>query len=151
MRYLTALVLTLTAAGAAGAADIYCNNQGRDCSDRPSPGAVAVHVSNPRVTNEAPPSPTISDHSATDPAVTAPADERLAREANSRAVKKDLDTTRAEQCKQAQDKYQKSIEARRIYRTGKDGEREYLTDAEADQLRMNARLEVTQSCGKSGG
>ena len=151
MRYLTALVLTLTAAGAAGAADIYCNNQGRDCSDRPSPGAVAIHVSNPHATNEAPPSAPVADHSATDSAVTSPADERLAREANARAVKKDLDTTRAEQCKQAQEKYLKSIEARRIYRTGKDGEREYLTDAEADQLRMNARLEVTQSCGKGGG
>ena len=151
MRYLTALVLMLTAVGAAGAADIYCNNQGRDCSDRPSPGAVAVHVSNPRVSSETPPSAAVSNPSAADAAVTSPADERLAREANARAVKKDLDATRTEQCKQAQDKYQKSIEARRIFRTGKDGEPEYLTDAEADQLRMNARLEVTQSCGKGGG
>jgi len=27
------------------------------------------------------------------------------------------------------------------------GEREYLTDAEADQARLNARLEMERSCG----
>ena len=57
--------------------------------------------------------------------------------------------TRATQCKAAQDKYQKSVEARRVYRLNKAGEREYLSDTEADQARLNARLEMERSCGNS--
>jgi|GEM_PF-552576 len=152
MRHLTALMLSLLAGamGAASAADIYCNNQGRDCSDRPTPGSVAVHVSNSGTSNNAfgTATPAADKSPSTAPADNA-ANDRLAQEAARRAVQKDVGAARADQCKQAQEKYQKSIEARRIYRTGKDGEREYLSDAEADQMRMNARLEVTQTCGKA--
>jgi Domain of unknown function (DUF4124) len=73
--------------------------------------------------------------------------EQLGQEATQRAVQKDVAAARSEQCKQARDHYQKSIEARRIYRTGKDGEREYLTDDEADQERLRTRTEMEQVCG----
>jgi hypothetical protein len=41
------------------------------------------------------------------------------------------------------------VQARRIYKTGQDGEREYLTDAEADEQRLNLRLAMDNACGTS--
>jgi hypothetical protein len=150
MRYPTTLslvVVALSVSIVAGAGDIYCNNQGRDCSDRPSPNATVVHVSSPPSTStEGAPAP---DAGAKAP-VDAGADSRLKDNATRQAVQKDVTNSRAEQCTQAKDKYQKSIEARRIYRVNKAGEREYLSDAELDQARLNARLEMDRACGNPG-
>ena len=77
--------------------------------------------------------------------------EQLAAEADARAVKQDVDKVRGEQCKEAQAKYKRAIEARRIYRVGKDGQREYLSDVEADTERMNARTEMREACGTTAG
>jgi hypothetical protein len=147
MRYPTALSLViagLCATGAVGAGDIYCNNQGRDCSDRPSPNATVVHINSTpsSLSNDSTP----PDTSAKAPADTS-ADARLKDNATRQAVQKDVAASRAEQCKQAQDKYQKAIAARRVYRLNKAGEREYLSDAEMEQARLNARLEVDRTCG----
>ena len=146
MRYPSILSLAIAALAvckAAGAGDIYCNNQGRDCSDRPSPNATLVHVANP-------PASTSSDTTpppAARPPVDAAANAKLADDASRQAVQKDVSTNRAEQCKQAKDKYQQSIQAHRIYRMNKAGEREYLNDAELDQARLNSRLEMDRACG----
>jgi hypothetical protein len=147
MRYPTALSLfiaALCASGAVGAGDIYCNNQGRDCSDRPGPNATVVHINSApsSVGNDSAP----SDTSAKTP-IDANADARLKADATRQAVQKDVATIRAEQCKQAQDKYQKAVAARRVYRLNAAGEREYLSDAEAEQERVNDRLEVDRACG----
>ncbi|MDE2221051.1 MAG: hypothetical protein KGL25_08100 [Gammaproteobacteria bacterium] len=149
MRYLTLLSLLALSAGTTGAmaGDIYCNNQGRDCSDRPSPGATFVGSTNPsNPQNSAPAAPAANGGNGT-PALDAAANARLSQEASRQAVQKDIAATRAEQCKAAKEKYQQSIEARRVYRLNKAGEREYLSDSEADQLRLNARLEMERSCG----
>lgn len=148
MRYLTALALALAALGTASAADIYCNNQGRDCSDKPTPGAVLVHISSNNTGNNSFSAPASgSDRGASANALDS-ANARLTQERSAQAVQKDVGAVRATQCKDAQDKYQKAVEARRVYRMGKDGEREYLSDTEADQMRLNARLEMEKSCGK---
>ena len=148
MRHVAALFLIVTAAAglrAARAGDIYCNNQGRDCSDRPSPGATMVRtrVSPPSASSEAAPTP--AANTPTD----AGANVRLSLDASRAAVQKDVATSRVEQCKQAKDKYAKAVEARRVYRMNKNGEREYLTDEETDQERLNARLEMERTCGKA--
>ena len=72
---------------------------------------------------------------------------QLSREAAAREVKKDKDAARSEQCKQAKSRYQRAIESRRLYREGANGERQYLTDEEADQERLQARIEVQDACG----
>jgi len=152
MRHLTALALTLTLlGGTASAADIYCNNQGKDCSDKPTPGAVLVHIANNSYGSNTLSTPAASSERARDNSSTDAANARLSQEHSAQAVQKDVASTRATQCKDAQDKYQKSVEARRVYRMGKDGEREYLSDSEADQMRLNARLEMERSCAKSSG
>ena len=150
MRYLTALALTFAALGTAGAADIYCNNQGRDCSDKPPPGAVLVHISSSNYGANTLSTPAAaSERPAGGNPVDSGANARLEQERNAQVVKKDVSAARATQCKDAQEKYQKAIEARRVYRAGKDGEREYLSDTEADQLRLNARVDMDTACGKS--
>ena len=40
-------------------------------------------------------------------------------------------------------------QARRIYRTGADGQQEYLTDEEADQQRLSLRMAMQTACGSS--
>ena len=147
MRYPTALslvIVALCASGAVGAGDIYCNNQGRDCSDRPSPNATVVHINSTptSASNDSPP----SDTSVKAPANSS-ADAQRKDDATRQAVQKDVAAVRADQCKQAQDKYQKAVAARRVYRLNKAGEREYLSDAEMEQARVNARLEVDRTCG----
>ncbi len=151
MRYLTALTLTLVALSSASAADIYCNNQGRDCSDKPSPGAVMVHIASSNFGSNTLSAPAAgSERAAANRTVdSGSAAAHLAQQDRVQAVQKDVSTARATQCKEAQTKYQQSVEARRVYRMGKDGEREYLSDTEAEQMRLNARLEMEQSCGKS--
>lgn len=108
---------------------------------RPSSGSDAA----PRQAAQAPkPSP-------------APAGEPGQRSA-SQAVQQDMAKMREQQCKDAKDKYNKAIEARRIYKTAGDGkskgadgseERQYLSDEEADAYRVKARQEMQDFCGNS--
>ena len=140
----------------ATAGDIYCNNQGHDCSDRPSPGSTMVRSTPPaggygQQAASSMAAPTSGNTPGTEPAPDAGANDRLKQDATRAAVKKDVAATRAEQCKQAKDRYQKSVEARRVYRVNKAGEREYLSESEADQERLNARLEMERSCGSGTG
>jgi Domain of unknown function (DUF4124) len=69
-----------------------------------------------------------------------------AEQAAARSVQNDVAQTRAEQCKKAQDAYEKSVQARRIYNVGADGERTYLSDEEADKARVNNKLQVDELC-----
>jgi hypothetical protein len=158
MRYLIALIVTVAGScglGLASAGDIYCNNQGRDCSDRWTPGATTVRAltrpagGNTETTPSEPQPAVPAAATAASAAPDSGADARLKDEARRLAVQKDVAASRAEQCKQAKDKYQKSVEARRVYRLNKAGEREYLSDAETEQARLNARLEMDRSCGPS--
>jgi hypothetical protein len=63
-----------------------------------------------------------------------------------RAVEEDVATARAEQCKQAKDTYQRYIQSRRLIRKGPDGEQIYLSDAEMDTERVNAKRAADEAC-----
>ena len=80
--------------------------------------------------------------------IAANANAQVQQQVTSRAVQEDLAKAREEQCKQAKDHYEKAIQARRIYKPGKDGEREYVTDAEAETYRQQARSEMEQACAQ---
>ena len=73
--------------------------------------------------------------------------EQLDDQANARAVQEDVAKTRAAKCKAAQDRYTKAIENNRVYKQTKDGEREFLSDAELDAYRETARKDVQGLCG----
>jgi hypothetical protein len=66
---------------------------------------------------------------------------------NARAMQQDVAKARDAQCTFAKQRYTKAIESRRVYKDGKDGEREYLSDADADAYREQARKDVQQACG----
>lgn len=114
-------------------------------SDRPREGAELVRMTSPR-----PPSP--ADEAprrvASTPDATAAVDEQASREA-ARAVAQDLAAKRAADCTDAKARYDKSLKARRIFRTLENGEREYLSDAEADQVRVANRAAMDAACGPS--
>ncbi len=65
------------------------------------------------------------------------------------AVKQDVAKAREQQCKDAKDAYDKAIHARRITREGKGGQKEYLSDAEADAYRVRVRDDMDHFCGTS--
>jgi hypothetical protein len=73
--------------------------------------------------------------------------ESLENEANAKAVKQDVARSRDAQCKAAKDRYLKAVESRRVYKEGKNGEREYMSDADADAYREVARKDVQDLCG----
>jgi hypothetical protein len=70
-------------------------------------------------------------------------------------VKGDVAKARDQQCKDAKDRYEKAIAARRIYKGPAPGDkatkdtddRQYLSDEEADAYRVKARQDVSDYCG----
>jgi hypothetical protein len=63
------------------------------------------------------------------------------------AVDQDVAATREKQCADAQAEYKKLIEGRRLYKTGDNGEKQFLNSDEIDTARMNAKQEVEALCG----
>jgi hypothetical protein len=63
-----------------------------------------------------------------------------------KSVEGDVEQTREKQCADAQDHYKKLIEGRRLYKTGANGEREYLTSEEIDSERVNAKRDLDAIC-----
>jgi len=118
------------------------------------PGSVLI-----KTTKARPPTPTAAADSvrrASD--VQKPATTRTdTSDPNAQAMKQDLAKVREQQCKEARERYEKAITARRIYKTtesdkSKDtdrpDDRQYLSDEEADAYRVKARQEVQELCGK---
>jgi hypothetical protein len=110
-------------------------------SDTPTPGAELVRVTNHFATTS-----TVSSTPKSAPPKASNADADLARDAAARAVRNDVAQTRADACKKARDHYQQVVNSRRIYSTDTNGERQYLSDAEADQTRVNAKMTMDDAC-----
>jgi hypothetical protein len=147
------VITALIAAGlcSVAEADVYrwTDDKGQPhYSDRWVPGSELISSSRPH--------PATPDTSSTGsdpgkPAANAAqkSDEKAAAKKNSDATKADVAKVREQQCKQAKDRYQKAIESRRIYKAPKDGDtdRTYMSDAETDAYREQARADVTDTCG----
>jgi len=63
-----------------------------------------------------------------------------------RSVQADVERARSEQCKQAQERYKIYVESRRLFRQLPNGERQYLSDAELSQARIEAKQAVDELC-----
>lgn len=63
-----------------------------------------------------------------------------------KAVEEDVAQVRDKQCADAQERYKKLIEGRRLFKAGADGERQYLSSEEIDAERVNAKREVDAVC-----
>ncbi len=62
------------------------------------------------------------------------------------AAEADAAKARVEQCKAAQDRYQRYIDSRRLFRETPDGKRVYLTDKELTEARARAKQAVDDYC-----
>ena len=62
------------------------------------------------------------------------------------AAEADAAKAQVEQCKAAQDRYQRYLESRRLFRETADGKREYLTDKELSEARARAKQAVDDYC-----
>lgn len=144
------IAITLLLAGLVGVAqaDVYrwVDDKGEPhYSDKWVPGSELIKSSRQR-----PQDTPSADQSRLTPVGQQKVDEKLADEQNARAVKQDVSAIRETQCKQAKERYQKAIESRRLYKTADnkpDSERTYMTDAEIDAYRQQARKDVTDACG----
>ena len=117
-------------------------------SDTPTPGAQLVRMNNLRT-----PTPSLASTAASASAKTTTATksgdqvhQQLEQEAAAREVQSTVAQTRADQCKKATDIYNQSVQARRIFTTGADGERQFLSDDEADKARVAHKLEMDEAC-----
>jgi hypothetical protein len=66
-----------------------------------------------------------------------------------KAVADDVAQTRDKQCADAQDRYKKLIEGRKLYKAGPDGERQYLSSEEIDSERVNAKRDADAICNST--
>jgi|SRR5688572_13043032 len=62
------------------------------------------------------------------------------------AAADDVAKAKVEQCKAAQDRYQRYIDSRRLFRETPDGKRVYLTDKELAEARGRAKQAVDDYC-----
>jgi Domain of unknown function (DUF4124) len=86
------------------------------------------------------------------PAVAAQ-DSKTAAPAQANAPKKISDEEAAANqqklCADAQDRYKKLLEGRHLYKTGDDGQRQYMTSEQIDSERASAKQEVDTVCNSS--
>jgi len=64
-------------------------------------------------------------------------------------VDQDVANSRDKQCSEAQDRYKKLIEGRRLYKTGPAGERQFMTSEEIDTERLNAKRDIDNICNSA--
>jgi hypothetical protein len=83
---------------------------------------------------------------ATQPSAAAPPGGASSEAQLKQTVANDIASTRTEQCKQAQDRYQNYVRSRRLYKEGPNKERVYLTDAELETERLNAKRDADDVC-----
>lgn len=137
---------------AAKASDVYCKtvNRSLQCRDTPFDGAVLIRRSgqssivgeNMQPVPAAVPAPT-TNVTGTNAAV----GERLRQAETTRSVQSEVAATQAKQCKDATDRYNRAIEARRIFKPGPNGEQVFLNEAELTQARVDARNSRDIACG----
>ena len=61
-------------------------------------------------------------------------------------VNAEVAAARNTKCKEAQDRYQRYLESRRLFREMPDGKRQYLTDQELAEARVRAKQSVNDHC-----
>ena len=107
-------------------------------SDRPSANAVEVAVS----TRAPRPAPVAGDGEASGSRDDSPLAAEIPREPTAAEIAAD----RARNCEYARQMAETYSQSRRLFRTGPDGEREYLSDAELDEARARAESNVAAWC-----
>jgi hypothetical protein len=136
-----AITATLLGIASAAHADVYRWTDAKGIvqySDRWVPGSTLVKTDK----NHTPPPAASAVEAPSEPPADPAASERTKRE-----LQADLAKSRAEQCKKATEAYEKAVSSRRIYKEGPNGEKNFVTDAEADAYRLQMLNARKQACG----
>ena len=137
------LIAVCIVATGAGQGDIYRwkdVNGNWHYSDQPQAGAELVRGTRkppPSTPSPAPASKATANATAT---TTAPDSKTVDQ------VRQDVATAQDDNCKKADEAYNKSVQARRMYKIDAQGVKTYLTDAELDEARLNARTQRDAVC-----
>jgi Domain of unknown function (DUF4124) len=115
-------------------------------SDQPQPGAELVKKAGNRSSSAN------TSSSSNSPPAPAPAPDNgvpaLSREVTQQ-VRQEAAAAKNEQCKKATEAYQSAITARRLYKEDEKGNRVFLSSAEIDAARLEARSTRDIACGPS--
>ena len=149
-----AVIAGLLTGAVAQAGDVYkyVDDRGNTMyTDKPMPGAVRVSAGVQR-----PPEVTSRTYAAQQTATTNQlnsSNQRIAEGKSNQVaaaqVAKDLEATRMERCKKARADYETTINSQTLYRE-KDGQREYLNEAQLAQARVDALKAKDAICGPQG-
>ncbi|HEY1282891.1 MAG TPA: DUF4124 domain-containing protein [Steroidobacteraceae bacterium] len=145
-----AIAATLLGLTAAAQADVwrFVDAQGHvQYSDRWVPGSVLIKTDHATQDPSASNSSETSDQQKLNASNTAIAGQQE-QNAAQQQVRNDVQKVKDEDCKRLTAEYEKAIQARRIYKDSKDGQRTYVSDAEADAYRLDLFNKRKQACGK---
>jgi len=148
LRRLSISALILTGAFTVAQADVYrwVDDKGQPhYSDQWMPGSEIIKTSkvHPPGSDKAPRTADQKSLTASNTRISQQLDDKD----NARAVQQDVASRRAVLCKQSKDTYMRAITSRRVYKEGTEGERSYLSDADADAYRETLRKQVQEYCG----
>ena len=111
-------------------------------SDRPPPpGAKLIRVQQDRTQTARPSAPQPQNTNVAAPASATPADAATARQ-----VQQDLAKVQTDRCAETRERYNTYLQAQRLFKPGPNNERQYLTDAELSEARINAKREMDAAC-----
>jgi hypothetical protein len=117
--------------------------------DRPPDGVHAELVEGLGTHTSAPAARTPASGASQSTGIVAAQNGASKEDATKQAVDQDVAASRDKQCSEAQANYKRLIEGRRIYKTGENGERQYLTADQIDSERINAKRELDAICNSA--
>ena len=145
---ITTLILAFGAGAALADGDIWRWKDAQGVyhySDQWVPGSELIKGSRSRAPGDDDSARSAGNRASSDPA--SDPDRSIQQQQTARAVAADVAKIKEKQCKDAQERYQKAIQARRMYKTTKDGQREYISEDEANAMRVQAKSDVDVACG----
>jgi len=148
-KFLAIAVASLLASTAFAAGEVYRWKDANGLwhfSDQPQPGAELVRAARrPGASGDARPAPPLAVPAPAAPSATSdvlPVSSEVAQQ-----VRKEAADAKTQQCEKAKAAYDKSVQARRIYKTDDKGNRVFLNNAEIDAARLEARSNRDLACG----
>jgi len=141
------LIAVCLVANSAGQGDIYRWKDSSGTwhySDQPQEGAELVRgTPKPTPVRPTPPVAVVPAAAPAAPGAAAPA---AVNAQVTEQVKQDVAAAKVEKCKKAEEIYAQSVQARRMYKVDAQGAKTFLTEAELDEARVNAKVQRDTVC-----
>ncbi len=148
MRKIFAIAIALLGSTAFAAGEVYRWKDAANIwhySDQPQPGAELVRgarLTVPTPASAAAPAPSQASSSPVATSAPLPVSTEVAEQ-----VRKEAADAKTEQCEKAKVAYDRSVQARRMFKTDAAGNQVFYTEAEMDAARLQARSNRDLACG----